>query len=55
MLCGCGSLFDLLRALEQVIDAADEVIDSIDREELAKYLSQKSIPEDDEEEVCLIC
>ncbi|KMT16382.1 hypothetical protein BVRB_3g055270 [Beta vulgaris subsp. vulgaris] len=36
--------------LEEVIDAADEVIDSIDREELAKYLSQKSIPEDDEEE-----
>ncbi|KAL2920688.1 Tripeptidyl-peptidase 2 [Bienertia sinuspersici] len=36
--------------LEEVIDAADEVIDSIDRDELAKYISQKSVPEDDEEE-----
>ncbi|XP_057527935.1 tripeptidyl-peptidase 2 isoform X1 [Amaranthus tricolor] len=35
---------------EQVIDAAEEVIKSIDRDELAKYLSQKSVPEDDEEE-----
>ncbi|KNA22818.1 hypothetical protein SOVF_030530 [Spinacia oleracea] len=36
--------------LEEVIDAADEVIDSIDRDELAKFLSQKTVPEDDEEE-----
>lgn len=40
--------------LQQVIDAADEVIKSIDRDELAKYLSQKSVPEDEEEEVCLM-
>jgi len=37
--------------LWQVIGAADEVIDSIDRDELAKYLSQKSVPEDEGEEV----
>ncbi|XP_021765110.1 tripeptidyl-peptidase 2-like [Chenopodium quinoa] len=36
--------------LEEVIKAADEVIDSIDRDELAKYLSQKIVPEDEEEE-----
>ena len=30
------------------------MIKSIDRDELAKYLSQKSVPEDDEEEVCLM-
>lgn len=36
--------------LEEIIDAADELIGSVDRDELAKYLSQKSPPEDDEEE-----
>lgn len=35
----------------QVIDAANEVIDSIDQDELAKYFSQKSDPEDEEAEV----
>lgn len=50
-MAACLTFFMLL---EQVIDAADEVIDSIDRDELAKYLSQKSVPEDDEEEVCLM-
>ncbi|KAH9603507.1 hypothetical protein KSS87_010023 [Heliosperma pusillum] len=44
------NLKDKCRHLEEVISAADEVIDSIDRDELAKNLSQKSIPEDDEEE-----
>ncbi|KAK9724622.1 hypothetical protein RND81_05G087400 [Saponaria officinalis] len=41
---------DKLQHLEEVIVAADEVIDSINRDELAKYLAQKSVPEDDEEE-----
>ncbi|XP_074282195.1 tripeptidyl-peptidase 2 [Silene latifolia] len=44
------NLKDKCRHLEEVISAADEVIDSIDRDELAKNLSQKSVPEDDEEE-----
>ncbi|KAK9121596.1 hypothetical protein Syun_019213 [Stephania yunnanensis] len=35
---------------EQVIHAANEVIDSIDKDELAKYFSLKSDPEDDEAE-----
>lgn len=37
--------------LLQVINAANEVVDSIDREELAKKLSVKTDPEDDEAEV----
>lgn len=36
----------------QVIVAADEVIDSIDTEELAKFFAFKSDPEDEEAEVC---
>lgn len=35
---------------DEVIDAANEVIDSIDRDELAKFLSLKSDPEDEEAE-----
>ncbi|MED6182811.1 tripeptidyl-peptidase II Tpp2 [Stylosanthes scabra] len=35
---------------EKVIDAANEVIDSIDREELAKFFALKNDPEDDEAE-----
>ncbi|RDY08828.1 Tripeptidyl-peptidase 2, partial [Mucuna pruriens] len=35
---------------EEVIDAANEVIDSIDREELAKFFALKDDPEDEEEE-----
>lgn len=35
----------------QVITAADEVVDSIDKEELAKYLSLNSDPEDEEAQV----
>lgn len=37
----------------QVIDAANEVIDSIDRDELAKFFSLKSDPDDEEAEVLL--
>lgn len=36
----------------QVIEAADEVIDSIDMDELAKFFAFKSDPEDEEAEVC---
>ncbi|CAJ1977042.1 unnamed protein product [Sphenostylis stenocarpa] len=35
---------------EEIIDAANEVIDSIDREELAKFFSLKNDPEDEEAE-----
>ncbi|KAK7279941.1 hypothetical protein RJT34_25002 [Clitoria ternatea] len=35
---------------EEVIDAANEVIDSIDREELAKFFALKNDPEDEEAE-----
>ncbi|XP_042510355.1 tripeptidyl-peptidase 2 [Macadamia integrifolia] len=35
---------------EEVIDAANDVIDSIDKDELAKYFSVNSDPEDDEGE-----
>ncbi|KAK7343691.1 hypothetical protein VNO77_12634 [Canavalia gladiata] len=35
---------------EEVIDAANEVIDSIDREELAKFFALKNYPEDEEAE-----
>ncbi|KAJ3680504.1 hypothetical protein LUZ60_016782 [Juncus effusus] len=34
--------------LKEIIETADEVIESIDKEELAKYLSLKSDPDDDE-------
>jgi len=34
-----------------VIGAADEVIDSIDREELAKFFARKNDPEEEEAEV----
>lgn len=37
--------------LLQVVNAADEIINSVNREELAKYFSQKSDPEDDSAEV----
>jgi hypothetical protein len=37
----------------QVIAAADELIDSIDKEELAKYLSLKPDPDDEEAQVDL--
>ena len=37
----------------QVIDAANEVIDSIDREELAKFFALKNDPEDEEAEVLI--
>ncbi|RDX90815.1 Tripeptidyl-peptidase 2, partial [Mucuna pruriens] len=35
---------------EEVIDAANEVIDSIDRQDLAKFFALKNDPEDEEEE-----
>lgn len=35
----------------QVINAANEVVDSIDTDELAKFLAIKSDPEDEEAEV----
>lgn len=35
----------------QVIDAANDVIDSVDKDELAKYFSLRSDPEDEEAEV----
>lgn len=41
-----------LSVILQVIDAANEVVGSIDRDELAKYFSLKSDPEDEEAEVC---
>lgn len=37
----------------QIIDAADEVADSVDKDELAKYFSVKSDPEDEGGEVCI--
>lgn len=37
----------------QIIDAANEVIDSIDREELAKFFALKNDPDDEEAEVSL--
>ncbi|KAL1319371.1 tripeptidyl-peptidase 2 isoform X1 [Arachis ipaensis] len=36
---------------EKVIDAANEVIDSIDREELAKFFALKNDPEDEAEDI----
>ncbi|XP_059629254.1 tripeptidyl-peptidase 2 isoform X2 [Cornus florida] len=41
---------DKIHHYEELIDAADEIVDSIDRDELAKYLSLKSDPEDEEAE-----
>ncbi|GAB2222014.1 hypothetical protein Drorol1_Dr00013211 [Drosera rotundifolia] len=41
---------DKVQHYEQIIDAANEVVDSIDTEELAKYVADKSDPEDDEAE-----
>ncbi|XXG85157.1 hypothetical protein AAC387_Pa11g0297 [Persea americana] len=41
---------DIISQNEEVINAANEVVDSIDREELAKKLSVKTDPEDDEAE-----
>jgi tripeptidyl-peptidase-2 len=38
----------------QVIDAANEVIGSIDKDELAKAFSLKTDPEDEEAEVCIL-
>ncbi|KAH7557647.1 hypothetical protein JRO89_XS11G0196700 [Xanthoceras sorbifolium] len=45
-----SSVGDKVHHNEEVIDAADEVIDSVDREELAMFFSQKSDPEDEEAE-----
>ena len=42
----------ILFVILPVIDAANEVVCSIDRDELAKYFSLKSDPEDGEAEVC---
>lgn len=41
---------DIISQNEEVINAANEVVDSIDREELAKIISVKTDPEDDEAE-----
>ncbi|CAK9160937.1 unnamed protein product [Ilex paraguariensis] len=38
---------DKIRHYEEIIGAADEVVDSIDQDELAKYFSLKSDPEDE--------
>lgn len=38
----------------QVIDAANDVIDSINREELAMFFALKNDPEDDEAEVLIL-
>jgi hypothetical protein len=46
-----SSVFSLCNCGVQVIAAADEVVDSIDKEELAKYLSLNSDPEDEEAQV----
>ena len=39
----------------QVIETANEVIDSVDQDELAIFFSKKSDPEDEEVEVCIHC
>ncbi|KAJ6417669.1 hypothetical protein OIU84_001115 [Salix udensis] len=41
---------DKIRHHEEVIDGANEVIDSIDKDEVAKFFSLKSDPEDEEAE-----
>ncbi|XP_075649197.1 tripeptidyl-peptidase 2 isoform X1 [Castanea sativa] len=45
-----SNIEDKIHHDEEVIDSANEVVDSIDREELAKFLSLKSDPEDEEAE-----
>nr|XP_010918543.1 tripeptidyl-peptidase 2 [Elaeis guineensis] len=49
-LLSSGADQDKVSRDKEIVDAADEVIDSIDREELAKCLSLKSDPEDEEAE-----
>jgi len=46
--------FPLCHIGVQVIAAADEVVGSIDKEELAKYLSLNSDPEDEEAQVTIV-
>lgn len=41
---------DKIHHYEEIIDAADEVVDSVDKDELAKYFSVKNDPEDEEAE-----
>lgn len=43
----------LYNAVLQVIEAANEVVDSVDQDELAKFFSQRIDPEDEETEVCI--
>ncbi|XVE58530.1 hypothetical protein DITRI_Ditri04bG0176600 [Diplodiscus trichospermus] len=45
-----SNIGDKIHHYEEVIVAANEVVDSIDREELAKFLSLKSDPEDEDAE-----
>lgn len=45
-----SNIEDKIHHDEEVIDAANEVVDSIDRDELAKFYSLKSDPEDEEAE-----
>ncbi|KAJ1399212.1 Tripeptidyl-peptidase II domain [Sesbania bispinosa] len=45
-----SNIKDKIRHDEEVIDAANEVIDSIDREELAKFFALKNDPEDEDAE-----
>ncbi|XP_027363708.1 tripeptidyl-peptidase 2-like isoform X2 [Abrus precatorius] len=45
-----SNIKDKFHHAEEVIDAANEVIDSIDREELAKFFALKNDPEDEEAE-----
>ncbi|CAI8593694.1 unnamed protein product [Vicia faba] len=45
-----SNIKDKIHHDEEVIDAANDVIDSIDREELAKFFALKNDPEDDEAE-----
>ncbi|KAJ1391040.1 Peptidase S8A, tripeptidyl peptidase II [Sesbania bispinosa] len=46
-----SNITDKIHHDEEVIDAANEVIDSIDRDELAKFFALKNDPEDEEAEV----
>ncbi|KAF7813180.1 tripeptidyl-peptidase 2-like isoform X1 [Senna tora] len=45
-----SNIKDKINHDEEIIDAANEVIDSVDREELAKFFALKNDPEDDEAE-----
>ncbi|KAJ1385009.1 Peptidase S8/S53 domain [Sesbania bispinosa] len=45
-----SNITDKIHHDEEVIDAANEVIDSIDRDELAKFFALKNDPEDEEAE-----